>query len=1366
MASVSYLVGNERQTAALMQTLWGTFDDKLSKILSGGKSFFLARDTQPPALLLGKVFYFCSGTLTDLIYFSRAPGITSGGLPVSYDQSFFDTYISGIDPATITWDDPNQIAVVPRVADADYGDYPVPGLDSAIGLFDWSLKACTIDHDPGTGSVPYFIRDGSDAIPEKKYRLALAEIVIEGTATSLNLPVTLDKYSCFRFHNLNGFTVTITFDSAYTFTIPPFGCQTVRRDSPTSNYRQGGHYFFTFEPGDPCFFWYIPTKVINVGGSPAVVIGTGPRAANSMAANNLSNPQLIADWVNWLGLEKNDPIDFSAIANGVLTDGSGGKHYAWFLRDRSIAADTRSINSAKFGDPSTGTTILGDLIHHKGTIKIARTAKIGGALTWDEVEFTGYADLVAELTTPGAWSAKNLTVSEDVNGDLVITNSDAANYVDLIPIGTNMFKSWGAGGEVLPIVVPLDNQGTGTSTPFTIENLLFENPPGGALDFDLHNTAPGLVFQRNLETDSNTRGYTNFDLATPGTTYTTTVTGPDLSYIVTPSPPVTRKVLHGIHRKTVNDLLLLDWWGDPTLPGGVQDTAYVTFANKALKLTPEGLLLTFDEQISSIQPKDSTEHDWYHWHVNRLDRTTVIQLRGHGWGYASPSVGSWTIAFQTPRYGRFISTYDYSAEVFGVAGADYTIAPPGAPETDWQWQQRVNSSQLALDGFTSRFWKVHGGSMLAFLQNYQTAGWYAANRGNLISDTLTTTDLLALASEPEHYNALASIVNQLTSGGALTGAALMWRAPSGSIVTLAPTAESFPVPLDCWASATSDLDLYWLFGHLGITIRTEADFPDTLSTFADEVSLQGIARFAGTISGSITAVTVVSTDGTPDGSMTASYTITIAGDSPPAATFRTGTGLGTDPHYKGDWNPVAMAEPTISTLGDFYVVSTTGPGLGGAGGWHWKGDILIQLDPTGLPSPTVVRAASNPPGSAYNPASGFWHKLQPVQGDASTALAHHSLGTWTPPTLPAAGTTAGDYWTAGSTIAGSGYYKGDRIIWDGSAWQYASYQYHDFNWVKIADVKAWLETAGFKVIFNELLIPLKLERQEATNTFQSANSLTSNTGTVTMTSVGFNKDPVTTHTALQAAQNLTFNMVGFCEWKTAANWAGSRLQWSSVTSGATWKLRQDWWALLFAGQPSIADSKNWTPVSGSDITPLLAVEDLGPLFQSNHGAIANWPDYGGWTVLPQTGANAGASISLTPQSVFGSETFPGQSAGTAYVAFSWTDCNELQKAPPFDEGNVYKWAVFAAQSANSVGLASDNSAKIVPVGSWGWDGNFWRVDDTSFKKACSDVRPSKWFAAAGSPTDVTIGAGVTYLTPPAGCAALLLADFNVNSIAL
>ena len=228
--------------------------------------------------------------------------------------------------------------------------------NSDVGIWEWSLAAHSVLYQGRNDKKPvrYYLQDGT-TMPEKHFKFALAEIIIEGVP-AVTMEKSWDKYACFRIHNLNATPATVTFaDGNYVVKLTPYQCVTVRRDwnadtGKYENYRAGFNYFFKFEGGDPRFYWFFPTS--------GAGIGYGGKAANSMQANNLVNPAILYDWL----------LNFQRTADGATT-------FAAWNEDASVQCDIYPLLKKIFGDPSNPATPVGDLIHHQGDLVILRRPK-------------------------------------------------------------------------------------------------------------------------------------------------------------------------------------------------------------------------------------------------------------------------------------------------------------------------------------------------------------------------------------------------------------------------------------------------------------------------------------------------------------------------------------------------------------------------------------------------------------------------------------------------------------------------------------------------------------------------------------------------------------------------------------------------------------------------------------------------------------------------------------------------------------------------------------------------------------------------------------------------------------------------------
>lgn len=764
---------------------------------------------------------------------------------------------------------------------------------SDVGFFEQSLAAHSVMYQAPRDAKEfrYYLQDGATT-PEKHLNFALAEIIMEGVL-AVNIPSSWDKYSCFRVHNLNPKPATLTFDEDYAVTLDPFQCVTVRRDwngSGYENYRAGYNYFFKYEGGDPRSYWFFPTS--------GTTIGSGGRASNSMQANNLTNPACLFDWIQYFQRTPDASTIFASLND-----------------DPTVQCDISAFYKNLFGDPSNPSTLVGDLLHHKGDIMIIRCSRqklepISGnpLITFDKVTFNGYATIVNDL------AAKLLSVVENSSGNLVVTNVDPNNNVYLCPISTNLFKlGENLDGKWLGLIlgwpnapfndndsfptnkgIPLlSTANAGGSTSVTIENAIFESEPEQAwLDnLTLASAAPQLIQQPISITATDTRTWNDiYNLINQGGFFNPTpvvvsgtpqmtlnwntsarglltlptivdggggyepgdveqlvggtgspavvsitstnngkVTGIALVQIgnytsappnpstTTPLYPVDRsgaglilggisiplKSMSGVHKRTVADLLKLDWWGDPRL--GNQNSDYVVIENRKLTLTPHGLVLTFTETDSPL-PGDSSGQPGTlpTWASGKrgLPRARALRFRGHGWGFVGGGSDTETIpvggpisvppsaktGMLSPRYGRFEVLGGYKGEVVSPNGKDFTTQVGKQPNT-LKLLTRVKAATLGLLSTLGRFWQasnVDNASQLV-AQIPGAPAPYFFQIWEFISNATNgyPPNIIAMGLLPEMYNALARAVNAATSGVPLQWQCLFFNV-DGFVTNLDP----------------------------------------------------------------------------------------------------------------------------------------------------------------------------------------------------------------------------------------------------------------------------------------------------------------------------------------------------------------------------------------------------------------------------------------------------------------------------------------------------------------------------------------------------------------------------------------------------
>jgi hypothetical protein len=891
--AISYLSGGESATAARMNALLAELDRKLAKILAGGKSFFLATQqdstvgtTTPlrfPYFLIGQPFFFTSG----IANYARAVetyvnlGTEANPIARPYDHTQFTDIADALTPTG--YDETNKIARINRPDPSAWGTLPIdylPGTANTVerpgkSFFDWSLQTHFTLHQGASDAeaVAYYYQENSNGPlapapgPEKYWDRALAEIIIEGPAEIL-FPRIYDKYKCFRFHNLNPFPVAVSFEDAEPnsgFTLQPFECWTVRRDDEISGYQRPYHYFIPFKSNDPRFMANIPT---NGGFDNAGVFfyanGREWSPRGSVFANNIANPFILLEWIKYF-----DAIDTSA-TNGF------GPVCNW-VEDESVQCDMSTELRDIYADPKgPDTDLAGDLFHHSGKIiiaKVNRTQKIPGT-TWpivefDEVQFNGYATMQSDFAAKGIIVKTNLTPWQ-------ITASDATWKYDLIPVGTNLLQAEDTGNQGLPtrstVRVFQDIQ----QTPISIPKRIYEVTPYGT-DYGGHFVyAPAVVRQRQQTSTTQTQTYVDID----GTTKT--ATGNPLYSVTLRPSPTSRVSLTALNALKLGDLRSLNWAGDSAYVSTSQNDAFVTFQNRELMFTPQGLRITFDEveQIYGNRSRASafyylTKGDFFdgggqapiRWNDISQSSTQLKVSRSigfRGWGFGWPQGGVRYAAFAGGRYPWWRQAAPIRALTGGVSGEDLDITTFSADATELQMMLAAdylvdfkadhNSNTI---GNALPFY-FRGGSVAsirAFLTyryvNQFTSGgvtynpWYAQpiNRINVLTNSVATSEPWVFPLLAEHYNMLAREINARTSGKILPLDSIIFRVngrfakltrPNGAYISHAT--GTYPVPVDFYASIPAGSDQDAICTLLGIPILGEADLPPSYAACKDYVA--------------------------------------------------------------------------------------------------------------------------------------------------------------------------------------------------------------------------------------------------------------------------------------------------------------------------------------------------------------------------------------------------------------------------------------------------------------------------------------------------------------------------------------------------
>ena len=448
MATVPYVTESPWWSAANLNTLCAEFDRRLTKALAGKTPYLLGKygacnegsysasrvfhlpisqttadatvdGVYFPEHVMGAVYAF-SGTYDSPIYFARTG---------DYDQDQMDTDAAA---ASETSRDTGAMTMVVDDSGADLS-------------LEWSLKALT--RTDGADTFWLVPSTTSSRRAMRKHRYAVAEIVLEAY-DAFTVPREWDRYANFRLHNLSKFEVTVTVETYNadgtdgddeTITLPKFGCRSFRREP--GYYDDSLNYMWVARAGiDKRFYEPSGAWVLEA----------------SAHANNIANPNVIAEWLEILGAE----------------------------RDPNVAPpDEWSRYSALFGDPSEPTTLIHDLIAHKGAAK-----SIGFESDDTPVETSGTvgdsSTLVADMAAMGVTVT---TVGDTYELDRVSTGGpgEDSKGLDLFCSGSNLL--WVQADTVtVPGHAPFaraEVQRQYTTLPVT----LVEDVPVGTL------AAPGLA---------------------------------------------------------------------------------------------------------------------------------------------------------------------------------------------------------------------------------------------------------------------------------------------------------------------------------------------------------------------------------------------------------------------------------------------------------------------------------------------------------------------------------------------------------------------------------------------------------------------------------------------------------------------------------------------------------------------------------------------------------------------------------------------------------------------------------------------------------------------------------------------------------
>jgi hypothetical protein len=739
---LAYKKRGEPITPADMQAVFTAFENKLVNLL-GGKSFILAfkndgLNPHVPPQLLGKPIFFNDGKPT--VYSQNVPGALTldvnaadpvTGLPVtgkgvrSYDHSYFSAAAAA---STVSTDNANKIRYI---ADVPQGAYP-PGLLklNAISIFEHSLDTHEDAQGFFLGELQQANGNGGGYFPTKRYEHACADLIIENL-TLLNIPAAHDrKYACVRVHNLSLFNCTLTL-SGHAVVIPPLGCVTIRRIwSSTSrsweSYRLGT-YFFPIDSTDTCFFWHWPSLPNFV--NPPAFTPLPVTCASAAQGNNVSNPAVLYDFV-------------SALRWSPVTT-----NYAWLFLDVhelcDMGADFADHFPALKNTPDFPVAEKGqlrpdaklfDLLAHSGRCelkKLRNPAQAQGNLISSIVfQYRGLKTLLADFAAAG------ITVATAPDGNYQFSKTEANYFWDLLPIGTNLLRwsnvastEWDVDWQKLPYILELNR--IVKIDPRILENGGLTNP-FGTTKFTLRTQSDYRIAQRSLTAIARARQYVN----TSGQLVTING-GPENKINLALGVPSVVGAVHIIGAAEFRDTLR--FFGEGLRQD--QSDAHVTYTGQRLTMTPNGLVLTFTEQvrgdIATWYTNSATPTAYAYAPIAGMETSHVrYSFKVGGTSSASPHMSSYFEAkhcvrfrkhgFPIAEFGKDFS-HAYSAAVGRCTGPDYVYARQGPAGADAKLDKATSAGQVRqmrslliteLSPKDARFW-----------QPYAVDGWVAYDGG-------------------------------------------------------------------------------------------------------------------------------------------------------------------------------------------------------------------------------------------------------------------------------------------------------------------------------------------------------------------------------------------------------------------------------------------------------------------------------------------------------------------------------------------------------------------------------------------------------------------------------------------------------------
>lgn len=465
----------------------------------------------------------------------------------------------------------------------------------------------------------------------------------------------LERYSFFRIHNLNNYAMVVRFMDGdvivHEVGIDARSCRCVRRTSPTTGYLNGFKYFHKFRSGDPRFY-KLDDPISPVSGQPVATYG-GNNIVNPWVVHYIfSRLQL-----QWQGGVNQAPVapglggrpSFFCDVN-QFWDASAiyTQNYPVDLADKQAPWITPSPTGRYFASMDTSSKI-GDIIYHQGYVEMVSSTTYHATIEIVLTEefalpyWLGYenlsnitvshngTELVQDLQYQmGRWESEiEVEIGQQVMAPGNFTFGPSANYNAIKILDQSVLQE----GDIL--VIEFDHippEGRSTFVFRGFDDLLERAATVGL------NLGTGLQGQMTLQADQTQLVSISSNLVSaifgrPVADISTAISIPNLgsstaAYAVEPIQSENSDTfftfnesgtLTGdktvvveeevgqtnpddgapvpVHNTTAEEILLLNWMGDPGLAGTAQETTICTF-DRNIRFTGFGPVLTFTKSVS------------------------------------------------------------------------------------------------------------------------------------------------------------------------------------------------------------------------------------------------------------------------------------------------------------------------------------------------------------------------------------------------------------------------------------------------------------------------------------------------------------------------------------------------------------------------------------------------------------------------------------------------------------------------------------------------------------------------------------------------------------------------------------------------